>query len=167
MDGAQLGYGIKVDIIERAQATRARFAERLAATDYDIVHFAGHGRFDQGAPGSSAIRFADGLLTADEVGSLPWQAPPGFVFNSACESGRAGVGRRLVVRDRHSNGLAAAFIAAGTAAYAGYFWPVTRCRRGAASPRPSTGDCSNARTSGSPSGARASTPAGRSTGTAT
>ncbi|MFI5293119.1 MAG: CHAT domain-containing protein, partial [Candidatus Limnocylindrales bacterium] len=32
---------------------------------------------------------------------------------------------RLVSRGQHSNGLAAAFIAAGTAAYAGYFWPVT------------------------------------------
>lgn len=125
IEGNRTPFDVHVDVLERAAATRARFAERLAATDYDIVHFAGHGLFDQGAPGSSAIRFADGLLSADEVAGLPWKAPPGFVFNSACESGRAGIGRRLVSRDRHSNGLAAAFIAAGTAAYAGYFWPVT------------------------------------------
>ena len=125
VEGRQSDFQVRVDVLDRAKATLARFAERLAATDYDIVHFAGHGLFDQAAPGSSAIAFADGLLTADDVATLPWKAPPGFVFNSACESGRAGIGRRLVSRDRHGNGLAAAFIAAGTAAYGGYFWPVS------------------------------------------
>jgi CHAT domain-containing protein len=125
VEGHRTPFDVHVDVLERAEATRSKFAARLAATDYDIVHFAGHGVFDQAAPSSSAIRFADGLLNADDVAGLPWKEPPGFVFNSACESGRAGIGRRLVSRDRHNNGLAAAFIAAGTAAYAGYFWPVT------------------------------------------
>lgn len=125
IEGNRTPFDVHVDVLERADATRSRFAERLAATSYDIVHFAGHGVFDQAAPGSSAIHLADGLLKADDVARLPWMEPPGFVFNSACESGRAGIGRRLVSRDRHANGLAAAFIAAGTAAYAGYFWPVT------------------------------------------
>lgn len=125
IEGGRTPFDVHVDVIERRDATRSRFAERLAATDYDIVHFAGHGAFDETAPGSSGIRLADGVLTADDVAGLPWKEPPGFVFNSACESGRAGIRRRLVSRDRHSNGLAAAFIAAGTAAYAGYFWPVS------------------------------------------
>lgn len=37
---------------------------------------------------------------------------------------RAG-GQRLATDERQANGLAAAFLAAGCAAYAGYFWPVT------------------------------------------
>ncbi len=55
---------------------------------------------------------------------LAWSAPPYIVFNSACESARAARGRRLVSRAGHTNGLAAAFLAAGAEAYIGHFWPV-------------------------------------------
>jgi hypothetical protein len=34
-------------------------------------------------------------------------------------------GQRLVSEQRHSNGLAAAFLAGGVYGYAGYFWPVS------------------------------------------
>jgi hypothetical protein len=47
------------------------------------------------------------------------------VFNSSCESGRAGGGQRLISDEKQSNGLAAAFLSAGVYGYAGYFWPVT------------------------------------------
>ncbi len=125
VEGDRTPFRVQVDVVERNEATRARFATMLAPGDYDIVHFAGHAGFDPRVPGTSAIRLADGLLTSDEVPRLGWKAPPGLVFNSACESGRGAAGRRLVGRDGHGNGLAAAFLAAGTAAYAGYFWPVT------------------------------------------
>ena len=81
-------------------------------------------------PERSALYFADGVLTANDVLALSWPAPPYFVFNSACESGRAAGGRRLLSRRSQSNGLAAAFLAAGVAAYAGYFWPVTEVGAG-------------------------------------
>ncbi|MGQ0568611.1 MAG: CHAT domain-containing protein, partial [Armatimonadota bacterium] len=64
-------------------------------------------------------------LSASEVLQLPWKAAPYLVFNSACESGRAAGGRRLVSDESHANGLAAAFLAGGAHAYAGYFWPVS------------------------------------------
>ena len=64
-------------------------------------------------------------MTADELLALDWVAPPYLVFNSACESGRAAGGARLVSDQGQANGLAAAFLACGAAAYAGYFWPVT------------------------------------------
>jgi CHAT domain-containing protein len=94
-------------------------------TSYDIIHFAGHAALDQRAPGSSALRFADALLTANDVLRLPWPAPPYLVFNNACESGRGVGGRRLVSGRSHANGLAAAFLSAGVDAYAGFFWPVS------------------------------------------
>jgi len=125
LEGNRGGFGIEVSVLTREKATRGAFAEVLANGDYDILHFSGHGSFDPAAPETSAIRFSDGMLTADDVLDLKWKAPPYLVFNSACESGRAAGGKRLVSNESHSNGLAAAFIAAGASAYAGYFWPVT------------------------------------------
>jgi hypothetical protein len=125
LEGDKGGFHHKVSVITREKATRGAFAEALANGDYDILHFSGHGSFDPAAPETSAIRFSDGMLTADDVLDLKWKAPPYLVFNSACESGRAAGGKRLVSNESHSNGLAAAFIAAGASAYAGYFWPVT------------------------------------------
>lgn len=125
LEGNRGGYSIEVKVFARENATKSAFAAMLNTGNYDILHFSGHGAFDPSAPETSSIRFADGLLSADEVLALKWISPPYLVFNSACESGRAAGGRRLVSDKSHSNGLAAAFIAAGVSAYAGYFWPVT------------------------------------------
>jgi hypothetical protein len=125
LEGERGSFSIEVIVLTRDKATRSTFSEMLAAGDYDILHFSGHGSFDPSAPETSAIRFADGMLSAEDILNLKWKAPPYLVFNSACESGRAAGGKRLVSNESHSNGLAAAFIAAGASAYAGYFWPVT------------------------------------------
>ncbi len=125
LEGERGEFSIEVSVLMRDKATRLAFSEMLAAGDYDILHFSGHGSFDPSAPETSAIRFADGMLSAEDVLKLKWKAPPYLVFNSACESGRAAGGMQLVSNESQSNGLAAAFIAAGASAYAGYFWPVT------------------------------------------
>lgn len=125
LQGPHGPFSIEVDVLSRAEATRARLRAMLAAGDYDMIHFGGHGLLDRDAPGESYLRFADGDLSADEVLGLPWQKPPYFVFNSACESGLAVGGRRLLSDQGQTNGLAAAFLAAGVYGYAGYFWPVT------------------------------------------
>ncbi|HEX5501128.1 MAG TPA: CHAT domain-containing protein [Thermomicrobiales bacterium] len=120
-------FEVAVDLLAREEATRAGVAARLAGGAYDILHFAGHAALDQARPGRSALRLAEGPLTADDVLALPWPAPPYLVFNSSGESGRAAGGRRLVHAGgaAGANGLAAAFLAAGVEGYAGYFWPVT------------------------------------------
>lgn len=119
------GYSVHLDELEGGDATAARFRERLAATDYDILHFAGHAGYAPRRPGRSALHFADGAIRAQEIGSLPWPSPPGLVFASACESAMAARGAPLVGRRRTPNGLAAAFLSAGVAGYIGYLWPVT------------------------------------------
>lgn len=125
LEGDRGGFKIEVSVLTRDKATRSAFSEKMATGGYDILHFSGHGSFNPSAPETSAIRFADGMLSADDILGLKWKAPPYLVFNSACESGRAAGGKRLVSNESHGNGLAAAFIAAGASAYAGYFWPVT------------------------------------------
>ena len=102
-----------VDVLARGDATRANFLARLTHGDYDIVHFAGHAAFDPTEPEAAALRLADGFVTADKLLALDWKAPPYLVFNSACESGRAAGGARLVSDTGQANGLAAAFLACG------------------------------------------------------
>jgi CHAT domain-containing protein len=99
--------------------------EMVATGDYDILHFAGHASLDPLEPERSALQFADGPISADDVLKLPWKVVPYLVFNSACESGRAVGGKQLISAENHSNGLAAAFLAAGVYGYVGYYWPVT------------------------------------------
>ena len=43
-------------------------AAAVRGRDHDIVHFAGHARFDAGDPHDSSLLLADGELTADHVG---------------------------------------------------------------------------------------------------
>lgn len=116
---------IEVDILGEKKATLAGFEKMVAKGDYDMLHFTGHASFHEGSPGDSGLRLADGMLRADQVAALPWKAAPYFVFNSACQSGRAGARRRLVSGGGRPNGLAAAFLSAGCLGYAGYTWPVT------------------------------------------
>ncbi len=119
------GYQIKVDVLSGENATIAEFKRMVIPGTYDIIHFSGHGSFDRLIPETSGLRFYDGLLEADQILCMNWKSPPYFVFSSACESGRSAGGKRLISNERHSNGLAAAFIAAGVSGYAGYFWQVS------------------------------------------
>jgi hypothetical protein len=125
LEGDRGGASIEVTVLSGKQATRANVCESLIPGEFDVLHFSGHGALDADQPGASAVQLADGLLSADDILRLPWQQPPGFVFSSACESGRAVAGRRLLSDDRQANGLAGAFLTAGVYAYAGFFWPVT------------------------------------------
>jgi hypothetical protein len=74
LEGSWDGFRIEVSVLAHDKATRAASFEMMAAGDYDILHFSGHGSFDQAAPETSAIRFADGMLTANEVLDLRWKA---------------------------------------------------------------------------------------------
>jgi CHAT domain-containing protein len=130
LQGSHGPFGVEVDVLSRDQATLANFARKLVDEDYDMLHFGGHGFLDRDTPGMSFLRFADGDLMAGQVLELPWKKPPYFVFNSTCESGRGIGGQRLVSVEGQTNGLAAAFLAAGVYGYGSYFWPVTEAGAG-------------------------------------
>lgn len=115
----------EITVLENHRATRAGFDHAVRRGAFDMVHFAGHARFDSHRPGASALYFADGeTLRADDVASIPWASPPYVVFNSACESGRGARNRRLVSRTGSAAGLPAAFLAAGIQGYLGHFFAV-------------------------------------------
>ena len=113
---------IEVTTLAKGDATRRRFTETVVAGDFDIVHFAGHGRFDGDHPSDSAVVLADGLLTDEHVLKLRWKQPPFVVWNSSCESARVGPATRIVSNTRRSNGLASAFLSRGVEAYLGHYF---------------------------------------------
>lgn len=113
-----------VRVLSGPDATRARLDQELRNGEVDILHFAGHARFDARQPGASALMLADGELQADDVFRLPWKAPPYFVFDSACESSRGSRRCRLVSRNHRAAGLPAAFLAAGVQGYLGHYFPI-------------------------------------------
>jgi hypothetical protein len=121
MEGARL----RLEVLEGDAATRGALAEAVRPGTVDLLHFSGHGGFDERTPSRSGLALADGELTTTDILALPWAQPPYMVFNSACWSGRAASGHRLVHQGARGNGVAAAFLGAGTSAFAGWFWPVS------------------------------------------
>lgn len=100
----------------RSVLTADDLRQLLREGRYDIVHFAGHGRYGEDDPLESAWILSDGPLTAlsfaNTLREMP--APPWFVYGNACEAGMDGARGRY-----HAQvfGLASAFINHGVAAY--------------------------------------------------
>ncbi|MCX6030471.1 MAG: CHAT domain-containing protein [Chloroflexi bacterium] len=89
---------------------------------YDLVHYAGHARYDSADPSNSAWLLAQGELTASDVASL--SPPPRLVFSNACESGATGAWRDGFTYEDKAFGLASGFLLAGVRGYIGTFWRV-------------------------------------------
>ena len=98
------------------EATADRLADRLAGAH--LVHIAAHGRFRAGNPLFSALKLADGWLTAADLLSGRFDLHDRVVVLSACGSGRGS--------DRMAQpvGLAWACLGAGAAGVVASLWPV-------------------------------------------
>lgn len=91
-----------------------------ALKDYDVVHFAGHGRFDPAEPARSGWQVGEGAFTAGDVAALAGGRPmPALVFSNACQSSR-----EVAWTGGGVYGLASAFLLAGVRAYVGTQWDV-------------------------------------------
>ena len=91
-----------------------------ALKDYDVVHFAGHGRFDAAEPARSGWRLGEGAFTAADVAALAGGRPmPALVFSNACQTSR-----EVAWTGAGVYGLASAFLLAGVRAYVGTQWDV-------------------------------------------
>lgn len=93
------------------------------AGNYDVLHFATHGRFVPNAPWRSHLELHDGeQLTVEEIGRLDLNAY--LVTLSACESALSGGGVSDVPTGDEWVGLSQAFLAAGTSAVMATLWPI-------------------------------------------
>ncbi len=125
---AKLFNPSKRDILIGANATEETFRSK-PLSDYDVIHFATHGLFDQDVksqsessliftPVSSSDPFNDGILSASEISRLSLRAR--LVVLSACNSARYNQQQaNLGVHD-----LQAAFTVAGTPTILAALWPV-------------------------------------------
>lgn len=113
------------DTLKGDQATWLNFLLKLQDGRYDIIHFAGHGKFVANDPEASAWVFADGSITAREIRNAlrNHPAPPWLVYANACKAGlSARAHSSPYVGEVH--GLATAFISNGVAAYVAPLWDV-------------------------------------------
>jgi hypothetical protein len=100
------------------------FRALLREGRYDIVHFAGHGRYDAEQPERSCWMFSDGALYAFELRHTLANAEvtPWLLYGSACEGSR----ESGAAHSYHDGvyGMASAALGQGVAAYVGPLWKV-------------------------------------------
>ena len=93
---------------------------RAALTQTHMLHFAGHGFYDEHDPLASGLVFRGGRLAARDLPASLTGAP--LIFGNACESASLAAGG--AASPRGWSGLAASLIAAGASNYVGSLWPV-------------------------------------------
>lgn len=115
-----------VETLSGRSASRAAVLRALGAGRFDVLHFAGHGFFDEEEPGRSGIVCAGNQVLRgsdlDGLGDLP-----ALVFFNACEAARVrrrSPGRSRLAAFRRSTGVAEAFLTGGVANFLGTHWPV-------------------------------------------
>ena len=122
-------FGVKLILTE--QATRERVREELRASQYDVLHYAGHGSYDEQSPEESSLYFWEKEnkrgsvvpMTATEVKMLLGQSEARLVYLSCCHGTASGDQATLL--DDDFLGLADAVIQAGVPSVLGFRWPVS------------------------------------------
>jgi CHAT domain-containing protein len=106
--------------------TVEQFRALIRERRYDIVHFAGHGRYDPVNPERSCWMFSDGPLYAFELRHTLANAEvtPWLLYGSACEGAQDGGARRHGYHDG-VYGMASAALGQGVAAYIGPLWKIS------------------------------------------
>jgi CHAT domain-containing protein/pimeloyl-ACP methyl ester carboxylesterase len=124
-------HGVRLTVLKRRQATRARITQEIRSGAHDVLHYAGHAHFDPVVPSRSGITLSDGVLSGAHLASLG--DLPALMFFNACESARIRGGKRarkpnprrkLKQRIDENVGLAESFLRGGAANYVGTYWPV-------------------------------------------
>ncbi len=126
----QAAFARQTDISTTFASGKGDLFDFLAALPAaELVHFAGHGVYDDAEPARSGLVFASGVLSP--AGLLQPLAGNPIIFSNACQSGvlDAGDGTDADARPGargHSGwtGLAASFLLNGAANYLGSLWPI-------------------------------------------
>lgn len=112
------------DVSIHETLTRTVLRQRLRSGRYDVLHFAGHGKFAN-ALDQSGWLLSDGWLTGTELSSTlsSCEAPPWLIYANACS---AGLIDDAPPSQYHGNvhGMAEACIRAGVGAYVAPLWRV-------------------------------------------
>ena len=114
----QQDAALQVSCSDATSADLEQFAAALAQTH--LLHFAGHGFYDEHDPLASGLVFRGGRLAARDLPASLTGAP--LIFGNACKSASLAAGGAASTRGW--SGLAASLIAAGASNYVGSLWPV-------------------------------------------
>jgi len=118
---------VKVRELRGQDATKERLRAEFQSGRYDVIHYAGHARFDRANPARSGIICHGGeVLSGVDLAGMG--GLPSLVFFNACEAGQlrgpAGRDDLPATPIEKSSGLAEAFLRGGVANYLGTYWPV-------------------------------------------
>jgi hypothetical protein len=105
-------------------ASRLEILELLGTGGFDILHFAGHGAWDEREPDRSGWLFAGGMLSSRELARI--DLAPRLVVANACLSAQV-AGHEARENDRESHllpGLADEFFRRGVRNYVGTAWQI-------------------------------------------
>ncbi|HWS88938.1 MAG TPA: CHAT domain-containing protein [Pyrinomonadaceae bacterium] len=127
------GKGLELEVVDRIGSAECDAVEILALIlneNFDLIHFAGHGVFDEKDPANSGWVFGrepDGkihTLSAREI--FKARRVPRLVFANACFSAvvRPGGAATADEMNRELAGMAEAFFERGVQNYVGSGWPV-------------------------------------------
>ncbi|HEX5110772.1 MAG TPA: CHAT domain-containing protein [Vicinamibacterales bacterium] len=104
-----------------------QFRALIRERRFDVVHFAGHGRYDPVNPERSCWMFSDGPLYAFELrhtlanaSVIPW-----LLYGSACEAAREAAGEPRGGYHDGIYGMASAALGQGVSAYLGPLWKIS------------------------------------------
>ncbi len=111
-----------VDVTLIAGKSVRRIPLLAALQEHDVVHFAGHSRYDPETPARSGWQLAQGMLTASDLSKL--RPAPALVFSNSCEAGTSPPWEGGYRYEGHAFGLGSAFLLAGVRNYVGTFWVV-------------------------------------------
>jgi CHAT domain-containing protein/cytosol aminopeptidase family protein len=120
--------GLDITIEQRIGANECDPVELLAmilSKDFDLIHYSGHGDFDEKNPSKSGWIFSRAnVLSARDI--FRARRVPRLIFANACFSGviRAGKPFTMQESNRGLAGLAQAFFERGVQNYIGTGWPV-------------------------------------------
>ena len=113
---------IDVDYLKQEEATVLNILEKLEASAYDILHYAGHVEFNTKRPEESVLKLYDDTITAAYLFQII-DKPPRFTFINACSSARTS-GIEYLESQGKLTGMASAFLSSGVDTYVGTLWPV-------------------------------------------
>jgi len=119
MSGVFYGFTFDYIFIERPIANKKMF-QNLFKRYLEIIHFCGHGFFNNEQPELSGLILTDGVLTAQEIQEMKIQGFP-LVFANSCESASIKKSERAI----GINGVARAFLTAGAIGFIGPIWEIT------------------------------------------
>ena len=103
---------------------RDEFAEQIEDSDPDVLHYAGHARFDSLSQASGGLMLSDGVVTANDLMAL--RRLPRVVFANACNSGQSGslIDQRIADGSAATHDFAGGLLQGGARSFVGSQWPV-------------------------------------------